>query len=229
MNDLIIRYQSARGEYASLRNLKSIGIEGETIQGNLTFTYKLNQRDSGEIRYEVSCDGESVIQVFDGSKAWRWVAGNPEKGARELDPKALRFFRIMNSYLTPLDKPFAYGFRAELLGLEMPEAGSEDQAEYHIRLTNPREGDILDIWLNGVTFLESRRAYRPSADEKPLEFLFEDYRAVRGINIPHRIRTYFDDKMIAMTTVREVDTNEGLLSFYFTKPTSYKVVDNEGN
>ncbi|MGE9297192.1 MAG: hypothetical protein ACQKBV_12980 [Puniceicoccales bacterium] len=223
VNRILREHRQALGNPAQLQAVNSMRLSGVSEQDGQTFRFLLNQRDSGQIRYELEADGRKVIQVFDGSNGWRWIEGEPEFGATRLNAGQLRFFRIFQSFQPILQDYLRYGFQVEYLG-EHTFAGEPSVGEHHLRLTSEEHGDVVDVWLSVRAMLETRRAYRPAADATPLEFHFTDYRYVDGLLVPHRVSVQLENEVIASTVIDKAVTNVGLLSFYFTKPSSFREV-----
>jgi len=223
MQRLLRRHRFVLGDPASLRDTKSVRIYGEIREGEARRAFELSQRDTGLIRQEIVVDGAMVVQVFDGEDGWRWVDDRTDLGAQRLTPEQSRFFRLFNGFYSPLQNYAGYGFDIEYLGEETNE--DSGVAEHHLRLVSAEHGDQLDVWLDARTLRESQRSYRPAPEAMPLEFRFENYKLVDGLYFPFRIIVEMDGVPLAETQVESVETNVGLLSFFFTKPRSYEPVN----
>lgn len=220
LEDLLLRYREARADTSTYLNTRSLSLKGQMTQGNVTYPFEVNQRQDGKIRLEVEEANNSVIQIFDGSEGWRWVAGKPEIGVLQLTPRQLRFFRLSQSFYSPLEKPEVYGFKVRYLGLK----SEHESPEHHVRLASDQYGDIMDIWIDAKTFLENRRIYRPSEDAPGLVTLYLDYNKMDGLMTPFIVETKFQGDTLTRTRVESVKRNPGMLSFYFNKPTSYEII-----
>lgn len=220
--DLLSRYKEARAETRVYLDTNSVSTAGTVEQGNAKYPFELAQRESGQIRLELTANGLTIIQVFDGRSGWLWTSDRPNAGVRRLTPEQLRFFQLNNSFYSPLDEPRRFGFQISYVDLELNEEG---EPEHHLRLKSSSKDDQMDIWLNANTFLEVRRAYRPEVNAEPLITHFNDYRNVDGIMAPFTVVTEFQGEVLSTTKVEEIKRNPGLLSFYFTKPSTYEVVE----
>ncbi|MBK1856716.1 hypothetical protein [Cerasicoccus arenae] len=224
LQDLLNRYRQARAESSAFLNIRSVAIIGEIQQGGQTYSFELNQKDTGEIRYTLTLDEETIIQVHDGHDGWRWISGRPELGANLLTDAQLRFFRLNNSFHTPLDRPQLYDFDVRYLGVEI---NDKSEPEHHVQLSSERFGDTVDVWIDAIDFLEKRRSYRPNEEAEPLVTTFSDYRKVDGIYTPYTMESVFKDKQLARINITKIRRNTGMLSFYFTKPSTYQKVSKE--
>lgn len=218
--ELIRRFNISRGDVTARQMLYSMTINGQTEQNGRTVSFELYQRDSGEIRYEALVDGRTSIQIYDGKEGWVWYANEPELGARRMSPAQVRFFRLNATLESPLNDLYEYSFHATYVGMELNEG--RYMPEHHLRLESARYGDILDLWIDGQHFRETRRAYRPTPDAEPLVTRFSDYRKTGGLWIAYSVWTEFAGQELSRSVVQEAVANQGLLSFLFTKPASYK-------
>ncbi|WP_309387802.1 hypothetical protein [Cerasicoccus frondis] len=223
LTDLQKRYREARADALTYLHTRSVAVNGQVEQGGAALNFELIQRESGEIRYTLNTPEGLVIQVFDGKDGWRWVSGKPSLGVTRLTDKQLRFFRLNNAFYSPFELPESYAFTPKYLGVEAKDGGSP---EHHVQLVSTRFGDVLDIWIDANNFLETRRHYRPSLEATPLVMVFNEYQEADGFRAPFKVTTSFQGDTLATAQVDEVSRNSGMLSFYFTKPSSYKVVAN---
>lgn len=225
LRDLISRYRESRAETTVFLDTRSTTSRGIISQNGQDYEFESTQRESGQIRYELTKKGQSTtVQVFDGKAGWLWIAGQPDAGARELTNKQLRFFRLNCGFHSPLDQPERFGFRIQYEGLKL---NDESQPEHLIRLVSSEHGDVLEIWIDAYTFLEKRRAYRPAPDQPALVTTFSNYKKVEGLMFPFDSVTTFQGQTISKTRVLDIKRNAGMLSFYFTKPSSYQPVEDD--
>ncbi|WP_269538891.1 hypothetical protein [Cerasicoccus fimbriatus] len=221
LHDLQIRYREARADASAYLKINSITVKGTLEQDGRSMAFELTQRSSGEVRYTLDTPDGTVTQVYDGEDGWRWIAGQPSLGVRKLTPQQLRFFLLNNSFLTPFDSPDSFRLTTSYKGLELNE---QNIPEHHVRLEGYAHGDVLDVWIDANSFVESRRAYAPEEGTTPLVTEFSDYERMDGLLVPRLVKTSFNGKVIAEAKLEKVVRNSGMLSFYFTKPSSYKVV-----
>jgi hypothetical protein len=135
-------------------------------------------------RMELSVEGMTGVQAFDGTRAWGIPPGGrkaealPEEMARDLATRA--------DIEGPLVDHEAKGHKLELAGRE----ALDGREAYKIKVVL-KTGEVEHVWLDAQSFLElrseARRVVRGSALE--LETRFSDYREVGGVLWPHRIES----------------------------------------
>jgi len=210
-NRLLRSYRLAQGAGPSIQSLNSIRVSGTTTNGEAEHPFELVQRISGEIRYKSAIDGAIIYQTYDGTDAWRWVAARTDLGVT----------RLFNSMLSPLQNYKQFGFDLRYLGLEP--ARNHAGTDHHFELRDPFEGDIVDVWVNSRTLLETRRAYRPEPDAEPVVFLFADYVRHDGIFFPMTTQVQAGGTVVAEPRVAKIETNVGPMSFYFSRPSGFPI------
>jgi hypothetical protein len=133
---------------------------------------------------ELSVEGMTGLQAFDGTRAWGIPPGGskpealPEEMARDLESRA--------DIEGPLLDHEAKGHALELVGRE----SVDGRDAWRLKLTY-RTGEVEHVWLDAQSHLElraeARRVVRGSAVE--LETRFSDYREAGGVLWPYRIES----------------------------------------
>jgi hypothetical protein len=185
LDEVLARAHEARGGAARLRAVQSVRMIGRMAIGRgpeapITIEKKRPRRS----RMELSVQGMTGLQAFDGTRAWGIPPGGskaealPEEMARDLAARA--------DIEGPLPDHEAKGHSLELVGREK----LDGKDAYRLKLTY-KTGEVEHVWLDAQSHLElraeARRVVRGSAVE--LETRFSDYREAGGVLWPYRIES----------------------------------------
>ena len=140
-----------------------------------------------KMRFELQFNGQTAIQVFDGSSGWKL---RPFLNRRVVEPYTTEEMKTA-SMQADLDGPLvdyaAKGTRVELAGMEKV----EDRDTYKLKLTM-KDGQAIHVWIDAQTFLEAKIEGQPrrlDGTYHPVEVYFRDYRPVNGLQIPFVLET----------------------------------------
>ena len=140
-----------------------------------------------KMRFELQFNGQTAIQVFDGSSGWKL---RPFLNRRVVEPYTTEEMKTA-SMQADLDGPLvdyaAKGTRVELAGMEKV----EDRDTYKLKLTM-KDGQATHVWIDAQTFLEAKIEGQPrrlDGTYHPVEVYFRDYRPVNGLQIPFVLET----------------------------------------
>jgi hypothetical protein len=140
-----------------------------------------------KMRMEVQFNGQSAIQVFDGTNGWKL---RPFLNRKEIEPYTEEEMKTVATQ-AELDGPLidyaAKGTTISLIGAEKVEGHDT----YRLRLTM-KSGKTTDLWIDAATYLEAKIEGTPRRlDGKyhPVEVYYRDYRTVEGLQIPFVLET----------------------------------------
>jgi len=138
-------------------------------------------------RVEVNFNGQTSIQVFDGSGGWKL---RPFLNRREVEPYTEEEMRAVESQ-SELDGPLVdyatKGSKIELAGIEKVEGHDA----YKLKLTM-KSGKTTNLWIDAATFLEAKIEGTPrrlDGKYRAVEVYYRDYRTVNGLKIPFVLET----------------------------------------
>ena len=141
----------------------------------------------GKMRVELEFNGQTAIQVFDGTNGWKL---RPFLNRREVEPYTAEEMK-MASAQSDLDGPLvdyaAKGTKIDLDGIEKVEG----RDNYRLKLTL-KGGQETRVWVDAKTFLETKIEGQPRRLDgayHPVEVYYRDYRSVSGLQIPFVLET----------------------------------------
>jgi outer membrane lipoprotein-sorting protein len=222
---VIDRYVAARGGLAALKAVNTLEFKGTMGAGGTTYeavtkklTLERREREEMQLpfvmqfkrpdrqRVELTFKGDTAIQVFDGTKGYKY---RPYLNRTDWEPYTAD--ELKSALAQPgidgwLVDYAAKGSKVESLGQE----AVEGQAAYKLKVTR-RDGQVRHVWIDGKSFLEVKEDGEPRRlDGRPHEVsvYLRDYKAEQGLMMPHLIETAV--KGVAKTekiTIESVSVN----------------------
>jgi hypothetical protein len=179
------RNVQARGGLKAWRAVQSIQVSGLLDAGgsnNARLPYTLQMKRPHYQRVAIEFQGQTALQVYDGQNGWKL---RPFLNRNDVEP----FSDEENQRVVhqdDLDGPLidyaAKGSTLQLEGTEMVEG----KPNYRLNLTT-KDGFVRRIWVDGVTFLESKIEGNPRRLDgrmRRVENYLRDYRKVDDVLIP---------------------------------------------
>ena len=186
--ELIARNLDAHGGAARLHALKSLRLTGKALFGDADSATELEWSQlvtrPGRIRTELTQQGLTSVEAFDGAEAWRMdpFGGrrDPVRGSADDVRDQAQDADLEGPLLGLREK----GHSVELLGLE----DVDGTPAWKLRLVL-KDGDVKFLWLDPDTFLEIRELaikHRRGV-ERPVEIDYGNYGLVGGVVIAFAI------------------------------------------
>lgn len=181
-----------------------------------------------KMRFELQFNGQTAVQVFDGSSGWKLRPFLNRRVVEPYSPDEMKVASVQADLDGPLVDYAAKGTRVEFAGTEK----IEDRDTYKLKLTM-KNGQAIHVWIDAQTFLETKIEGQPrrlDGVEHPVEVYFRDYRTVSGLEIPYVLETKvlsvgqtalgLKDPQVPVekTTIEKVEVNPKLDEALFSKP-----------
>lgn len=149
--------------------------------------FLMELKRSRKMRFELQFNGQTAIQVFDGTNGWKL---RPYLNRRVVEPYTAEEVQAASGQ-ADLDGPLvdyaAKGTEIELVGMEKV----ENRDTYKLKLKT-RAGETVHVWIDAQSFLEAKMEGQPrrlDGTYHPVEVYFRDYRTVSGLQIPFILET----------------------------------------
>jgi outer membrane lipoprotein-sorting protein len=225
---------AARGGLAAWHGVQSMVWKGKMGGGATTYEVaehgklQTRQRDEPQLpftlefkrplktRLEIQFNGQTAVQVFDGTKGWKqrpylgrtnWDAYTPDEVKLSAAEPGVDGFLIDYA---------AKGAKVELLGTEKV----SDQEAYKLKVTL-NGGQVRHVWVDAQTFLEAKVDGLPRRlDGKPhnVEIYLREFKPEGGIVIPHVIETHVEGlRRAEKITIESATVNPKLDDSRFSK------------
>ena len=232
---IVERNVAARGGLAAWQAARTMVWRGSMGAGGSTYAVvtpkgKLEQKEREEIqlpfrlefkrplksRLELDFNGQTAVQVYDGSAGWK---RRPYLGRNNWD--AFTPDELKQAAVEPGIDGWLMGYAAK--GTRIEAAGTamvEDHAAYKLKVTR-KDGQVRRVWVDGQSFLEIKQDGDPrKLDGKPhaVAVYLRDYRNDRGLMIPHVQETVVEGvKKTEKVTIASVTVNPQLDDARFAK------------
>src|SRR6266702_4399830 len=138
-------------------------------------------------RVEIEFQGDKAIQIYDGSKGWKF---RPFLGRRDVEPysaddlQAASMEPDLDGFLVDYA---AIGTQVTLEGVEKVEG----RDAYKLKLTM-KSGQVRHLWVDAEYFLDVKVEGTPKRMDgkmRPVEVYYRDYRSVNGLMVPYVLET----------------------------------------
>lgn len=185
VDEIIAKNIAAKGGMEKLKAVKTVRMTGRmTIGPGIEAPVVMELQRPNTMRMDITVQGMTLSQGFDGAKAWILNPLQGSKVPQEMSAEEKSMVEEQADIDGPLMDYKAKGHKAELLGKEKVE-GSDT---YKLKLTL-KNGVIRTFYIDAEHFLEikeeSKRTIRGT--ETDGETIYGDYKEVGGMMFPHSI------------------------------------------
>lgn len=214
--DLAVLHVEAVGGRARVDALKAVKMLGVTRGGDTEIRFTLWAQRPNRIRTEVTNNGRTVVQVWDG-KTDPWRADSQAKRITFLPVEAASEFKAQAEYDNPLlvgpDRRVSLDYLGEV----------ERDGRTLLRLMATQNlTETSFIYLDPATYLidciEAKR--RRPGGEFLMRTEYRDWRPVAGVLMPHRLVIYQNGKRANETVIEKIEPNPPLGADIFKLPAS---------
>jgi hypothetical protein len=185
VDELIAKNIEAHGGLDKMKAVQSVRMTGKMTMGQgMEATMSLEQKRPKNMRMEVTLQGMTVIQAYDGKEGWQVMPFMGSKDPEPMGPDDLQEAEEQADMDGPLVDYKAKGYKVELLGKEKVE-GSD---AWKIKVTM-KSGSERVIYLDADTMLDIKEEGKRSVRGSEVEFetTLGDYREVGGLLFPFSI------------------------------------------
>ena len=185
VDEIIAKNIAAKGGMDKLKAVKTVRMTGRmTVGPGIEAPVVMELQRPNTMRMDITVQGMTLSQGFDGTKAWILNPLQGSKVPQEMSAEEKSMVEEQADIDGPLMDYKAKGHKAELLGKEKVE-GSD---AYKLKLTL-KNGVIRTFYIDAEHFLEikeeSKRTIRGTETES--ETIYGDYKDVDGLMLPHSI------------------------------------------
>jgi hypothetical protein len=202
LDDVIGKYLNAHGA-DKWRQVESMKVEATVdAQGRSALMTSISKRPN-LVRQEVTINGNTVIEAFDGTTVWGINPQLSPEAQRIQGPQATALADQSDFDLVLLDYK-KKGFEAELVG----KAKVGDRDAWDVKVTQ-KNGVVQDYFIDATTFLEDRVATEITRRGQTLNSTSEpsDFRNVEGVMMPFTITQQVVGMPAAVLHVRRIEFN----------------------
>lgn len=183
VDEVIAKHFAARGGADKLKAVKSIRMTGRMEVGpGLQAPVTMEVERPGMTRIELTVQGMTMIQAYDGKTGWQIV---PFQGKKDAEPLSADDLKDVQEQADSIDGPLmdykAKGNQVELLGREKVEGA--DCFKLKVSVKN---GNVHTIYIDSDSFLEIKDVTKrmQNGTEVEVEGTAGDYKEVEGLIFP---------------------------------------------
>src|SRR6266436_5088331 len=186
LDELVTKNIEAKGGAEALRALQSLRSNGKLIvnEGQLQLEYAQTKKRPGEVRSELSLQGMTAVQAYDGKEGWKISPFQGRKDPEKMSADDVKPLMEEAEIDGPLVDWKNKGSTLEYLGRE-----DVDGTPAHKLKVVRKNGDVSFVYLDPDHFLEIRivtQRVRQGAYEE-VETDLGDYEKAGGVFVPTSI------------------------------------------
>lgn len=186
-DDVIKNYLKA-ASLEKTKDFKTMQALGNMTRQGMEMPMDIKIKRPNKVKAEITVGPQKVTQSFDGETAWAII---PQSGS--LEPQVLSGLQAQNikDQFDLIEDPFLNykekGSTIELISKEE----INGKTYFKVKLTK-QNGDVSTNFFDAETWMMHKTSILRSnmGQEVSLDFVFEDYKPVQGILLPHKITTF---------------------------------------
>src|SRR5881398_3567313 len=188
VDELVAKNVAAKGGADAIRALQSVRFTGKMLvnEGQIQLAYVESKKRPAEVRSEVTLQGMTAIQAYDGEQGWKVSPFQGRKDPEKMSADDTKSLMEEAEIDGPLVDWKAKGSRGEYLGTE-----DVDGTSAHKLKVVRKNGDVSFVYLDPDHFLEIRvvtQRMRHGAQEE-VETDIGDYEKAGGVFVPTSIES----------------------------------------
>jgi hypothetical protein len=186
VSEILAKNAAAKGGIERLRAIQSLKMTGKVVFGSTEAPFVMTKMRPDRMRIELSMQGITSVQSFDGSTAWSINPFIGQKDPGHMPADDAKAFRDQSDFDGPLIDSETKGAAFTILGKDTIEGAPV----YRIRMT-ARDGAESTISIDATTFLEIRIEGRRKIQglEMETETTLKKYTPVEGVLFPFSIES----------------------------------------
>jgi hypothetical protein len=186
VDDLVAKNIEAKGGAEALRAVQSLRLQGKMLvnQGQIEFSYVQTKKRPGGVREELTLQGMTLVQAFDGGEGWKISPFGGRKDPEKMSADEAKSLVEDAEIDGPLVDWRAKGSTVEYLGPE-----DVDGTLAHKLKVVRKNGDISYVYLDPDHFLEIRILTQriEQGAQVEVETDLGDYEKIAGVYFPFSI------------------------------------------
>ena len=213
-DELVAKNIAARGGEEKLKSLNTIKITGTVSAQGMEMPITLLTKRPNRMRQELSMQGQSIVQAFDGVTVW---ASNPMMGPGARAVEGPQADALKNQAL--FDGPLL-GYKERGDTVEVVGSAEVDGAKAWKLKVSRKDGRAFHIFLDANTFLERQWSVTMEQNGLTMELdtFFQDYQPVDGVQMARSMRTVIGGNPAASVKINSVEFNVPVDDGVFVMP-----------
>jgi outer membrane lipoprotein-sorting protein len=218
VDELVEKNIQAKGGREKLKALQSVRMTGKMTMGGqgMEGGIVIETRRPDKMRSDVTIQGMTVSQAYDGKSGWKVV---PFTGKMDAEPMTDEELKQARRQASGMDGLMGYKERGETLEY-LGKSDLEGTPVHKLKWTR-KDGDSSVLYLDAEHFLEIRADSKAMIQGQELESsaTLGDYKEVGGLLFPHSMQISMPGGMGGMTmTFDKIEVNPDLPDSRFAMP-----------
>ena len=188
VDELVAKNVAAKGGADAIRALQSVRFTGKMLvnEGQIQLAYVESKKRPAEVRSEVTLQGMTAIQAYDGEQGWKVSPFQGRKDPEKMSADDTKSLLEEAEIDGPLVDWKAKGSTVEYLGTE-----DVDGTLAHKLKVVRKNGDVTFVYLDPDAFLEIRKTTQRVEQGAQVEVETDvgDYEKIAGVFLPFSIES----------------------------------------
>ncbi len=188
VDQLVAKNVEAKGGAEALQALQSVKLIGKMLvnEGQLEFGYSQTKKRPGAVRTELSLQGMTMVQAYDGKEGWKISPFQGRKDPEKMSADDLKSLIEDAEVDGPLIDWKEKGSTVDYLGTE-----DVDGTQAHKLKVTRKNGDVNYVYLDPDHFLEIRILSQrlEHGAQVEIETDLSDYEKINGVFLPFSIES----------------------------------------
>ncbi len=188
VDQLVAKNVEAKGGAAALAALQSVKLTGKMLvnEGQLEFGFSQTKKRPGAVRTEMSLQGMTMVQAYDGKEGWKISPFQGRKDPEKMSADDLKSLIEDAEVDGPLVDWKEKGSTVDYLGTE-----DVDGTQAHKLKVTRKNGDVNYVYLDPDHFLEIRILSQriEHGAQVEIETDLSDYEKINGVFLPFSIES----------------------------------------
>jgi outer membrane lipoprotein-sorting protein len=178
IDEVINKHIESLGGLDKLSAIKTMIMTGTFGGGGMEFPVTMTFKRDNKVRMDITFQGNSQVQAFDGTTAWQISPWQGKKDPEKMPAEGTKSMKEMADFEGQLVNYKQKGYTAELMGKEDME-GSE---VYKIKLTD-KDNDVTYFFLDTQSYLILKQSSKRKIKEKEIEqeVIYGNYQSNGGV------------------------------------------------
>lgn len=215
--DIARIHLDAIGGPERVKALVAMRATGRVKSGRDEVRFTLLAARPDKVRLETQKGGRSLVQATDGEEPpWEFDTGTWPPVYRTMPAATAKTFAADAEFDDPLVTGAARGFVLEYAG----EVDADGRKLLRVLVTR-KLTDTFSLLIDPANYYIVKRVeFRQSVGGRKLQIVthYEDFRAVEGVMLPHRVLVSIDGRLTQETQITKIEANPELKDDTFKRP-----------
>jgi len=204
VDEIVNKYINAIGGMDKLKALNSIRMKGKALMQDVEAPLTLIIKRPKFIRMEITIQGKTMVQAYDGETAWQIVPFMGKAEPEKMPQREAEFIEERADIEGPLVNYKEKGNKVELVGKE--EIQGTEAYKLKVSMKNNK---IKYIYLDAEEYLILKQTTKEKQQDTEIEIdsYLSNYKYAGGLLFPHFIEIKVKDSTVEQITIENIEIN----------------------